>query len=506
MRNALSRMDVVLCAVVAALAVWVGGVGVAGGQELPNLLPEYFSFSGGAVEGSSITITVSIRNTGLANAPVFHARMWLSPGKDFSTSDDYDVGERAVGGLVRGGTVNVPFTFTVPDLGSGNYQLWVIVMADSRNEVEESNEWNTIMCDTPLSVMGSAATPRPDLQVTDRQVQGALATEGSAFFVRALVRNAGTAAAAVTQARLYLSTDNDGNLNDDYLVGDAAVPGLAANTETWVRWDFTMPNLGSGTYNVWAILVLDATGAVAESDEANTFRNAAPDFQAKDGAVVYSSWIAVGAHASGLEGTQWRTDLGVLNTGSAAVSLQVRLYTPGGVLANTASVPAGSQMVFTDVVGQLGFSGSGAIEVVASAPVRVTSRTYNQTATGTFGQDYAAYRAGEGLAAGQSAFLGQLAENAAYRTNVGLTNTGSTQATVQVKLFDGSGTQVGAYTVTLAAGEWKQETRPFYARAGQSNLDRGYAQVLVQAGSGVIAYASVIDARTGDPTTRVMMP
>jgi len=492
-------------AVLVAFVACLGGAATA--TDLPNLLPTYFYFTGGAVEGSPITITVSIQNTGTAASPAFHARMWLSPNRDFNTGDDYDVGERAVGALARGATVDVPFTFTMPDMAAGNYQVWVIVMADSRNEVEESNEWNTIMCDTPLSVTGSSVTPKPDLQVTDREVQSTLVTEGSAFFVRGLVRNAGTAAAGATVARLYLSTDNDVELNDDYVVGDVPVPALAAGNESWVRWDFTMPNLGSGTYNVWAILVADATGLVAESDEQNAFRTTSPDFQAKDaGTFQYSYWLAVGSHVSGAGGTQWRTDLGVLNASGASASIEVRLYTSGGVISQTATVPAGAQSVFTDVVGQLGHSGSGAIEVASSRPVRVTSRTYNQTPAGTYGQDYGAYPAGSGMAAGQSAFLGQLAEDANYRTNIGLTNTGTSPATVQVKLFDAAGSQLTVYSVTLAPGEWKQENRPFFTRAGQTNMTRGYAQVVVSAGSGIIAYASVIDARTGDPITRVMLP
>ncbi|MFI5091391.1 MAG: hypothetical protein ACHP7P_15225, partial [Terriglobales bacterium] len=105
------------------------------------------------------------------------------------------------------------------------------------------------------------------------------------------------------------------------------------------------------------------------------------------------------------------------------------------------------------------------------------------------------------LGTGQSAWLPQLSENAAYRTNISLTNTGSTAASVNVTLLDGAGNVLTTYTVTLNPGEWQQAVQPFKSQANQTNMDRGYAKVTVTAGAGVIASASVIDNVTNDPTT-----
>jgi hypothetical protein len=58
--------------------------------------------------------------------------------------------------------------------------------------------------------------------------------------------------------------------------------------------------------------------------------------------------------------------------------------------------------------------------------------------------------------------------------------------------------------VTLAAGEWAQETEPFKNKAGRTDVNRGYARVTMQSGSGVFAFASVVDDLTNDPTTVVM--
>jgi hypothetical protein len=193
----------------------------------------------------------------------------------------------------------------------------------------------------------------------------------------------------------------------------------------------------------------------------------------------------------------------LLNAGAAVASVQGLLYTPGGVVTGTVVVPAGGQVVVTDIVGELGFDGSGALEIVSDQPVVVSSRTYDELASGTVGQGYASYGTGDGLATGQSAWLPQLAESAAYRTNISETNTGGTKAVVTVALFDGAGNRLAGYEVTLGPGEWAQQNRPFFEYAGETAMDNGYATVTVTSGTGVVATASVVDNTTNDPTTIV---
>jgi hypothetical protein len=58
--------------------------------------------------------------------------------------------------------------------------------------------------------------------------------------------------------------------------------------------------------------------------------------------------------------------------------------------------------------------------------------------------------------------------------------------------------------VTLTPGQWSQATQPFLTVAGQTAMDRGYAKITAQSGSGVFAFASVISNVTNDPTTIAM--
>jgi PKD repeat protein len=227
--------------------------------------------------------------------------------------------------------------------------------------------------------------------------------------------------------------------------------------------------------------------------------------------VVQSVWVPVVTHADGANNSHWRTDTGILNVNETQVSYEVRLYRVGSTpLSMTGLVAAGSQSILQDIAGQMGFAGSGAIEVRSNQALKVSSRTYSQIdgagmglTSGTVGQGYLGIPAGQGLAAGQSAWLPQLTHNAAYRCNIGLTNTGSGPAVVTVGLYRGDGTLLTSYTVDLQPGDWKQEDGPFERRAGQTAMDRGYAKVTVVSGSGVVAIASVIDNLTNDPT---MMP
>jgi hypothetical protein len=226
-----------------------------------------------------------------------------------------------------------------------------------------------------------------------------------------------------------------------------------------------------------------------------------------------SYWIPVASHADGAQGSVWRTDLGLLNTGTAAVVATITLHAADGPVSMVQAVPPGAQVILRDVVGQLAYSGSGALQVTATADLVVTSRTFSQVGAdaecfpdGTLGQSLDGSTLGDGLAAGQVALIPQLQENAAYRTNLAVINISQASATARVHLLDGNGTELASYDVELAPGEWRQENRPFTKHAGQDDMAAGWARVEVLSGAGVIAYGSVVDNTTNDPTTMAMVP
>ena len=329
----------------------------------------------------------------------------------------------------------------------------------------------------------------------------------------------GTGAVGPSQQGASVALSADGNTA---IIGGPYDGNLFLTPPSGAAWVFTRSD------GVWAhqgtkLIGAGAVGSagqgisVAISADGHTAIIGGPGDSSGDGAAwVFSAvpsnvWVPVVAHNLGLAHSQWRSDLGLLNTGTVTANAQIKFFGTAGVLSNTTYVPPGVQSVLTDVVGQLGASGQGALEILSDQPLKVTSRTYNQVPSeascdpaGTQGQDYPVLAANDGLAAGQSAYLAGLAESASYRSNIGVVNVGSGSATVLVELFNGAGTKLTDYTVSLAAGQWAQETQPFLNKAGQTAMDRGYARITVQSGSGVFAFASVIDNLTNDPTTIAM--
>ena len=222
-------------------------------------------------------------------------------------------------------------------------------------------------------------------------------------------------------------------------------------------------------------------------------------------ALPYAMWVPVASHAAGVAGSEWRTDLALLNADTNEADYELRFHRGQDLVVAGDSVPALSQAILTDVVDQLGESGSGALEVRSDRPIKISSRIYNQSAEGTFGQNVPGSLASEGLATGQLGYLPQLTENTSYRSNILLTNASAAPATAIVELHDAGGATLAQYTVTLNPGEWRQENRPFFTKAGRDNLAAGSATVRVTAGAGVLALASVVDNLTNDPTTQTMV-
>lgn len=221
----------------------------------------------------------------------------------------------------------------------------------------------------------------------------------------------------------------------------------------------------------------------------------------------YVYWVPVVARLAGSGGSQFRSDVGLLNRSNSTASVQL-IYRGSAAITRTLSLPVGRQRILIDIVGPSNFNttGKAALEIRSDRPLTVTSRTYNMASNGTFGQYYGGYEPAEGLTQGQWGVLAHLTQNASYRTNIGVLNMGNTAAVVNIKLYTGTGTLTGEYNVNLSPGEYKQEDRAFQTKGGQTNMAEGYAKVTCTSGVGVIAVASVLDQGTSDPTTIALVP
>jgi PKD repeat protein len=225
-------------------------------------------------------------------------------------------------------------------------------------------------------------------------------------------------------------------------------------------------------------------------------------------AAQYAYVVGAVTHSPGLENSLFRTDVAAINRGLAIANVTIAFAPLDGsaTLQMSATVPAKGTAEWIDLIVSLfGYAAdaalSGTVTVSSDQPLVVSSRTYNEGATGTFGAYLPAVTASLGIGPGQTGILPQLRKSAAFRTNVGIVNLGTTTVTAFVKLWRSTGQQAGSTTrVTVSPGRFVQATDVF-TTSGAGEQSPSYASVEVEtAGGKVWAYASVIDNDTNDPT------
>jgi CubicO group peptidase (beta-lactamase class C family) len=221
----------------------------------------------------------------------------------------------------------------------------------------------------------------------------------------------------------------------------------------------------------------------------------------KGGDAAHRQWIAAAVHGPGVHDSVWRTDLSLLNlTGRPATAEIIFRRSDGTTAVLPVNVLDGRQILVDDVVAQLGMVGSGSIEINSDQPLLASSRTFNAGMDGTFGLFLGGVSAEAAADRGDEVWLPQLRQDQAFRTNIGLLNSGAVDARVRIFLYDKYGNELVSRWRTLLPHAWMQLQEPFSRLAGRSDIDVGSAKVEVSSGHGVIAYASVIDNTTNDGT------
>jgi PKD repeat protein/V8-like Glu-specific endopeptidase len=257
------------------------------------------------------------------------------------------------------------------------------------------------------------------------------------------------------------------------------------------------PFASAGTFSV----KLTASKSGGSSQKTKSITVTAPTTSCS-GSYVY--FVPAGAHASGT-GAMWVTDLGLLNEGSATATVNLLLLERDQANSNPAGVAvtvgAGAQAELADVfLNRFGRSSvAAAIRICSNQPLVVSSRTYNLTTAGTYGQGIPGQPVAEAIASGGSAKLPFLFEGTSYRTNVGFVNTTANSVTVAVDFYGpGGGAALGTKSYPLRAYEYIQRSKIFTEVTG-SEIRAGYL-VVRPSGGAVFAYASMVDNDTGDPT------
>jgi len=221
-------------------------------------------------------------------------------------------------------------------------------------------------------------------------------------------------------------------------------------------------------------------------------------------------YIPASAKVKGLVGTDWRSDLAVLNLGSSEANVTVEAWLRDQANPNPMSVQRrlapGAALNESDLLSTLfGMSsGSAALRLVSDQPLAVSSRTYNLTSSGTYGQFIPGVPAIQAIEAGQTAYLLGFEEDAHARSNLGLVNLSDSEITITVTFFKADGAQLGtprAYTVP--GHGFIQRTRVL-TEVSADPVDLAWARLTASSGS-FLGYLSMIDNDSGDPTYRSLL-
>jgi uncharacterized repeat protein (TIGR01451 family) len=236
------------------------------------------------------------------------------------------------------------------------------------------------------------------------------------------------------------------------------------------------------------------------------------------------------AHADGIN-SHFQSDVRVSNTSPRLMTYELT-FTPSGDSGITEgkqtqfSVEPGQTIALDDILrtwfGTGGASVTGSLEIrpITQSSAQTTSeilaglsnlvtfassRTFNTTSNGTFGQYIPAIPFGSfiGKAAEDSKrsilSLQQIAQSARYRTNLGVLEGSGEPASLLVKIFGENGLKLNEFTLDLKGGEHRQ-LNSFLSQYGITSLNDGRVELEVtSAGGKITAYASVLDNETSDP-------
>lgn len=207
---------------------------------------------------------------------------------------------------------------------------------------------------------------------------------------------------------------------------------------------------------------------------------------------------------AGANNSQWQSELTLHSSAPRAMTLSLTLHQGKSVSAPVSVTLAARETVSIADVVKTKFgveSGTGAITIEAedkdARSLAVTSRTFNASAAGEFGQDIPSYVVSADSNAGDIITLASPSNASAARFNFGVFAVDATD--VKWELVRADGTVATSKTVRYALGEQVQYNNgieSFFGATAQNN-DTVYARV--ETGS-IIAYGSVINNASGDPS------
>jgi hypothetical protein len=212
---------------------------------------------------------------------------------------------------------------------------------------------------------------------------------------------------------------------------------------------------------------------------------------------------AAGA-GQGVNGSQWQTELTLHSGSSSTVSATLLFHDRNGA-AESATVqiaPRGTVSIGDIVRTRFNReSATGAIEITVddafARKLAITSRTFNRSENGEFGQDIPAVAASAAVAEGSSIAINGPSNAAETRFNFGLYALEATD--VRWELVRADGTLGATTTASYAAGVQTQYNAGVSAFLGANADDNDVVLAVITRGR-ALGYGSAVNNHTGDPT------
>lgn len=225
--------------------------------------------------------------------------------------------------------------------------------------------------------------------------------------------------------------------------------------------------------------------------------------------VSANRYVAAGVADLRTGGLSWRTDMRVFNAGSGAVNATMTFYpdnAPNAPISKPLPLKIGEVRVLDNLLATyFGVTSDmkGVVQVTTPSPTSlvVTTRTYDQRTTGTYGQFIPAVTVAEGIGKGDRPMqLLQLEQSSRYRTNLGITELSGNKVFGEIVAVIPGETSAAVIPFSLEPNQTQQYSKILNQFLGK-DVYNARISVKVTDGSGKIAaYASVVDAKTSDPT------
>ncbi len=220
-----------------------------------------------------------------------------------------------------------------------------------------------------------------------------------------------------------------------------------------------------------------------------------------------TSIIPVTAFTAGAENTQWKTQLALVNTTDESLAVTVIYgeinHTLSGTVSQNITVPAQSMWSsdnFLSEVFSLANGASGWLKFEGMDGMVASSRTYNLSDMGTFGQSIFSVDERFALNAGEKAYLFMGRQNEIFRFNVGFLNASETATTVRVIARNADGSIIGTHEYQIGSWTLVQKNRFIKDFAAEVDLVTLEFEITDGNEGPLYVYGSLVDNLTGDPS------